>query len=83
MDRFKLITDHKPLVPLMDTKDLDTVLIRCQRLLLRLMRFNSTAEYELSKTLVVADTLYQSPAVSTMDSDTEADVSCYVKSLIT
>ena len=79
MDRFKLITDHKPLVPLINIKDLDTVPIRCQRLLLRLMRFNSTAEYELNNTLVVADTLYQSPAVSTI----EADVSCYVNSIIT
>ncbi len=32
MDTFKLITDHKPLIPLINSKDLDTVPVRCQRL---------------------------------------------------
>ena len=32
MDQFRLITDHKPLVPLINSKNLDVVPVRCQRL---------------------------------------------------
>lgn len=71
MGHFKLITDHKPLVPLINCKDLDNVPIRCQRLLLRLMRFNVTAEY-----------VPGSPQSSTVDSTTEEDISCYVNAIV-
>ncbi|KAL6476464.1 hypothetical protein MHYP_G00149630 [Metynnis hypsauchen] len=56
---------------------------RCQRLLMRLMRFNPTAEYAPGKTLVIADTLSRSPCKDTQsDNDTHRDVECYVASVI-
>lgn len=39
LEDFKLVTDHKHLVPLMNSKDLDNVALRCQKLLIQLMRF--------------------------------------------
>ena len=57
LDRFELQTDHKPLVPLMTTRDIDCTPVRCQRLLLRLMRFNYDVQHVLAKSLVIANAL--------------------------
>nr|XP_033936287.1 uncharacterized protein K02A2.6-like [Pseudochaenichthys georgianus] len=78
---FKLITDHKPLIPLMNSRDLDNVPLRCQRLLMRLMRFNPEAEYAPGKTLVVADTLSRSPQED-KELSRDTDVECYVAAVM-
>ena len=52
---FKLLTDHKPLVPLLFTKSLDLAPMRCQHLLIRMMEFNPKLVYVPGKQLVMAD----------------------------
>ena len=83
LEQFKLVTDHKPLVPLINSHSLDNVPLRCQCLLMRLMRFNPVAEYTPGKTLVVADTLSRSPLSSTCaEMDTQSDGACYVAGVV-
>lgn len=81
LESFELLTDHKPLVPLMNSRDLDQVPIRCQRLLMRLMPFNLRAKHVPGATLVVADALSRQP-LNCQDSDTEPDVKMFINSVI-
>ncbi len=83
LDQFKLETDHKPLVPLVNNRSLDNVPLRCQRLLMRLMRYKTVAEYVPGKTLVIADALSRSPQAYTKEvTDTHCDVACHVAAVM-
>ena len=59
---FTVETDHKPLVPLINTTNLNRVPLRCQRLLLRLMRYSPNAIHVPGKDLIVADTFSRAPS---------------------
>ena len=60
LPKFELLTDHKPLVPLINTKELDQTPIRVHRLLMRLMRFNCVCSHVPGMALVVSDALNRS-----------------------
>ena len=77
---FIIQTDHKPLIPIINDKDIDTAPIHCQRLLLRLMRYNATAVYIPGKLLVVADALSRKP-IHGETSTTEVEVEAYVNTV--
>ena len=82
MDSFHVHTDHKPLVPLINTYDLDKALPRCQRLLMRLLPFNVVAEHIPGKQFVVADTLSRQPLSEVSDGELEHEVQAYVESVV-
>ena len=64
LSEFKLLTDHRPLVPLMNTRSIDDTAIRCQRLLMRAMRYNPIVEYVPDKLRVIADALSRNSPVN-------------------
>ena len=66
--RILIETDHKPLVPLLGTKHLDSLPPRILRFRLRLMRFDFCIEHIPGKFMYSADTLSRAP-VSPVDND--------------
>ena len=58
---FHLHTDHKPLVPLLSSKSLDTLPARVQRFCMRLLRYQFSISHVPGKDLHIADTLSQAP----------------------
>lgn len=75
---YRLLTDHKPLVTLINHRDLDRAPLRCQRLLIRLMKFNPVAEFVPGKNLIVPDTLSRHPQSNVDDTGLDEDVRAYV-----
>ena len=69
LDRFELQTDHKPLAPLVTTKDIDRTPVRCQR---RQKRFDAEVKHMQGKHVVIGDALSGSPlGQSSADKDIE------------
>lgn len=85
--RISLETDHKPLVPLLGTKHLDSLPPRVLRFRLRLMRFDYSIQHVPGKFLYTADALSRSPLhpadSPTMDTHdgTESYVAAVISSL--
>jgi hypothetical protein len=69
LHRFTLETDHKPLVSLLMSKDIDQVPLRCQRLIIRMMRFNPVAEHVPGKQSIIPDFLSHHPTRHERDAD--------------
>ena len=81
---YTIETDHKPLVPLLSTKNLDELPIRVQHFRLRLMKFSYTIVHVPGKSLCTADALSRSPVNTTSCSDSkfQQEVDAYVNLLI-
>ena len=70
LSTFKFLTGCKPLVLLINQRDLYKIALRCQRFLLRLMRFNPLAQHVPGRQMVVAGTLSRSPLKFEEERDT-------------
>ena len=68
---FHIWTDHKPLVPLFSTKELEQIPVRVQRYRLRMMRFSFTIAHRPGKELIIADALSRSPSQDSTDPDSD------------
>ena len=79
---FKVETDHKPLVPLLSTKLLDSVPLRVQRFRLRLMRFSYTIVYVPGTELHTADTLSRAPVKDAAQDPFKGEVEAYVNMVV-
>ena len=84
---FHIHTDHKPLVPLFRSKNLEELPVRVQRFRLRMMRFKFTISHIPGKNLLLADALSRAPISEAVNEDpflqqeTAAYVSTVVQSL--
>ena len=81
LESYKLYTDLKTLVTLINSEDLDWAPLRWQRLLIRLMRFNPVSVYVPGKNPIAADTLYRHRLQSTETNDLEKEVQAYVSAI--
>ena len=76
---FHINTDHKPLVPLLSTKNLGKLPIRIQRFKLRLVQYSFTISYVAGKNLITADALSRAPvSQSSYDDELCNEVQAYV-----
>ena len=83
--RISLNTDHKPLVPLLGSMNLDQLPPRIQRFRMRLMRFSFNIVYIPGKDLTTADALSRAPLIKPPPEEErrkEVEVRAYVSSLI-
>ena len=77
-------TDHKPLVPLLGSKNLDNLPPRVLRFRLRLMRFSYSIQHVPGKLLYTADTLSRAPLREESDSQTllrQSEVELFINSI--
>ena len=77
-----LETDHKPLVPLLGSKSLDTLPPRVLRFRIRLTRFQYNISHVPGKTLYIADILSRAPLSTSSINDKQKDTEMFVHAVI-
>ncbi|UYV80773.1 K02A2.6-like [Cordylochernes scorpioides] len=78
---FSIGTDHKPLIPIFSTKNLDEMTPRIQRLRLRMMRYSYSIHHTPGKDIVVADALSRSPIKISHEKDLENEICSFVQQI--
>ncbi|XP_014249829.1 uncharacterized protein K02A2.6-like [Cimex lectularius] len=75
-------TDHKPLLRILTTKNLDDLTPRLQRLRLRMMRYPYTMSYTPGKHLAAPDCLSRSPLDEREEYDLNEEIGAYVQAIV-
>ncbi|UYV79648.1 K02A2.6-like, partial [Cordylochernes scorpioides] len=78
---FSIETDHKPLIPIFSTKNLDEMTPRIQRLRHRMMRYSYSIYHTPGKDIVVADALSRSPIKISHEKDLENEICSFVQQI--
>ena len=78
--RFHIETDHKPLVPLFNSKHLEELPLRVQRFRMLMMRYQYSIAHVPGKHLAIADTRSRAPvsAPSTTDKTSQHKVEIFI-----
>ncbi|UYV80770.1 K02A2.6-like [Cordylochernes scorpioides] len=77
-----LETDHKPLVPIFTSKNIDDLTPRIQRLRLRIMRYSYKIVHTPGKNLIVADTHSRSTRIKVGTQELEQELCAYVQQVV-
>ncbi|UYV64896.1 K02A2.6-like, partial [Cordylochernes scorpioides] len=80
--RFRIETDHKPLIPLFSTKELSSLTPRLQRFRMRMMRFGFEIVHTPGKELLDADALSRQPLLTTEGGDDERPTSAHINAVL-
>ena len=75
---FVVESDHKPLVPLLNTKHLDNLPPRILRFRLRLAKYDYIAQHVPGKLLYAADALSRAPTQGESEEELQEEVEAYV-----
>jgi transposase InsO family protein len=79
---FFIETDHKPLVPIFTSKNLDDLTPRLQRLKLRMMRYSYSIFHTPGKDIITADVLSRAPLDEKGDGELEREISAHVHHVV-
>ncbi|UYV71047.1 K02A2.6-like, partial [Cordylochernes scorpioides] len=80
--RFRIETDHKPLIPLFSTKELSSLTPRLQRFRMRMMRFGFEIVHIPGKELLDADALSRQPLLTTKGGENERQTSAHINAVL-
>ncbi|UYV77931.1 K02A2.6-like [Cordylochernes scorpioides] len=80
--RFRIETDHKPLIPLFSTKELSSLTPRLQRFRMRMMRFGFEIVHIPGKELLDADALSRQPLLTTEGGEDERPTSAHINAVL-
>ena len=80
--KFTIETDHKPLIPLLNSKNLDALPPRIVRFHLRLAKFNYIVYHVLGKHLYTADALSHAPVSESADDPLQEEVESFVEAIV-